>query len=193
MAMNNRMMMAIRNNIKNKNNKNRLITMKMKNNNTMKATPRLFSTHSMTQYKDSDEVQQIRQSVRSICADFPGEYWRDLDKEEEYPTEFVKAMTDSGFLGILIPEAYGGSGLGFEIDFCSTCGTKVASRPQVVDGLTYIPAGFLKNEIDFSPQVEIFAYNKYKCFGNPETLVESFDDNGTVERISAVIEAMNQS
>ena len=52
----------------------------------------------------------------------------------------------------------GGSGLGFEIDFCSTCGTKVASRPEVVDGLTYIPAGFLKNEVDFSPQVEIFAY-----------------------------------
>ena len=87
----------------------------------------------------------------------------------------------------------GGSGLGFEVDFCATCGTKVASRPQVVDGLTYIPAGFQKNEVDFSPQVEIFAYNKYKCFGNPETLVESFDDNGTVERISAVIEAMNQS
>ena len=112
--MNNRIMVAIRNNINNKYNKNRLIRMKMKNNNTMKATPRLFSTHSMTQYKDSDEVQQIRQSVRSICADFPGEYWRDLDKEEEYPTEFVKAMTDSGFLGILIPEAYGGSGLGLK-------------------------------------------------------------------------------
>ena len=50
----------------------------------------------------------------------------------------------------------------------------------------------IKNEIDFSPQVEIFAYNKYKCFGDPDTLVESFDHNGTVERISAVIEAMNQ-
>ena len=83
--------------------------------------------------------------------------------------------------------------LGFEVDFCANCGIKVASRPQVVDGLTYIPAGFQKNEVDFSPHVEIFAYNKYKCFGNPETLVESFDDNGTVERISAVIEAMNQS
>ena len=43
----------------------------------------------------------------------------------------------------------------------------------MVDGLTYIPAGFLKNDVDFSPQVEIFAYNKYKCFGDPETLVES--------------------
>ena len=43
--------------------------------------------------------------------------------------------------------------LGFEVDFCATCGTQVASRPRVVDGLTYIPAGFLKNEVDFSPQV----------------------------------------
>ena len=49
------------------------------------------------------------------------------------------------------------------------------------------------NIFSISPQVVIFAYNKYKCFGDPETLVESFDDNGTVERISAVIEAMNQT
>ena len=86
-----------------------------------------------------------------------------------------------------------GSGLVLEIDFCSHCGTKVASRPEIVDGLTYIPAGFLKNELEFSPQVEIFAYNKYKCFGNPDTLVESFDHNGTLERISAVIEAMSEA
>ena len=87
----------------------------------------------------------------------------------------------------------GGSSLGFLIDFCATCGTKVASRSEAVDGLTYIPAGFLKNEVDFSPQVEIFAYNKYKCPGDPEILVESFDHNGTVERISAVIDAMNHT
>ena len=105
-----------------------------------------------------------------------------------YPTDEVTIGSEKSTY-----QFSGGSGLGFEIDFCATCGTKVASRPEVVDGLTYIPAGFLKNEVDFSPQVEIFAYNKYKCFGNPETLVESFDDNGTVERISAVIEAMNQT
>ena len=51
----------------------------------------------------------------------------------------------------------GGSGLVLEFDFCSHCGTKVASRPEIVDGLTYIPAGFLKNEIEFSPQVEILS------------------------------------
>ncbi len=69
----------------------------------------------------------------------------------------------------------------------------MASRPEALDGLTYIPAGFLKNEVDFSPQVEIFAYNKYKRPGDPEILVESFDHNGTVEKISAVIDAMNHT
>lgn len=85
----------------------------------------------------------------------------------------------------------GGSGMKFEVDFCSSCGTKIASRPELVDGLTYIPAGFLKEEIEFTPHVEIFAYNKYSWTGTPESLHESFDHNGTVERISAVIEAMN--
>ncbi len=58
-----------------------------------------------------EDYADIRDSVRRICADFPDPYWRDLDKREAYPTEFVKAMTDSGFLASLIPEAYGGAGL----------------------------------------------------------------------------------
>ena len=47
-----------------------------------------------------------------FCADFPGEYWRQCDREQNYPAEFVAALTESGFLGALIPEEYGGSGLG---------------------------------------------------------------------------------
>ncbi|WP_096704671.1 acyl-CoA dehydrogenase family protein [Magnetospirillum sp. 15-1] len=54
----------------------------------------------------------IRDSVRRLCAAFPGEYWRRLDAERAYPTEFVRALTESGFLSVLIPEEYGGSGLG---------------------------------------------------------------------------------
>ncbi|MEM1200189.1 MAG: acyl-CoA dehydrogenase family protein [Pseudomonadota bacterium] len=54
---------------------------------------------------------EIRESVVRLCADFPGEYWRKADREQAYPTEFVKALTDAGFLGALIPEEYGGSGL----------------------------------------------------------------------------------
>src|SRR5215203_2225342 len=57
------------------------------------------------------ELAQIRAAVRSLCAGFPGEYWRSLDRERAYPTEFVRALTDAGFLAALIPEEYGGSGL----------------------------------------------------------------------------------
>jgi acyl-CoA dehydrogenase len=61
--------------------------------------------------QSSDELAQIRESVRALCAKFPGEYWRTLDRERAYPTEFVGALTDAGFLAALIPEEYGGSGL----------------------------------------------------------------------------------
>lgn len=58
-----------------------------------------------------EDYPELRESVRRICAGFPGEYWRDLDNRSGYPTEFVKALTDAGYLGALIPEEYGGSGL----------------------------------------------------------------------------------
>ena len=61
---------------------------------------------------ESQDIEPIRQAVQALCADFPGEYWREKDREREYPTEFVTALTESGFLAALIPEEYGGSGLG---------------------------------------------------------------------------------
>ncbi len=54
----------------------------------------------------------LRQAVRKICADYPDEYWRELDRERAYPEEFVNALTKAGYLSVLIPEEYGGSGLG---------------------------------------------------------------------------------
>jgi len=53
----------------------------------------------------------IREAVAKLCARFPGEYWRDLDRRMEYPTAFVTALTEAGYLSILIPEEYGGAGL----------------------------------------------------------------------------------
>jgi alkylation response protein AidB-like acyl-CoA dehydrogenase len=53
----------------------------------------------------------IRASVRKLCEGFPGEYWRTLDRDMAYPAEFVKALTQSGYLAALIPEEYGGAGL----------------------------------------------------------------------------------
>ena len=55
---------------------------------------------------------EIRDAVRRLCGNFPGEYWQALDRTRTYPTEFVTALTESGFLSVLIPEEYGGSGLG---------------------------------------------------------------------------------
>ena len=54
---------------------------------------------------------EIRDAVAKLCERFPGEYWRALDRERTYPTEFVQALTDAGYLSILVPEEYGGSGL----------------------------------------------------------------------------------
>ena len=54
----------------------------------------------------------IRNGVRQLCGRFGDEYWRQLDKEEAYPADFVQAMTDAGYLAALIPEAYGGIGVG---------------------------------------------------------------------------------
>lgn len=60
---------------------------------------------------DSEELAEIRRAVRSLCEEFPGEYWREKDRDRAYPSEFVDALTKSGFLAALIPEEFGGSGL----------------------------------------------------------------------------------
>jgi len=59
-----------------------------------------------------EDHSEIREEVRKLCARFPGEYWRKLDAVRGYPTEFVQALTEAGYLSVLIPEEYGGSGLG---------------------------------------------------------------------------------
>jgi alkylation response protein AidB-like acyl-CoA dehydrogenase len=54
---------------------------------------------------------EIRDSVTRLCEGFPGEYWRKCDREQDYPREFVEALTQAGFLSALIPEEFDGSGL----------------------------------------------------------------------------------
>jgi acyl-CoA dehydrogenase len=60
----------------------------------------------------TETYEDLRQGVRGVCARFPDGYWRELDANREYPEEFVGAMTEAGYLGALIPEEYGGLGLG---------------------------------------------------------------------------------
>ena len=66
----------------------------------------------MSKRTDTGEYADIRESVRALCAKFPGGYWRALDRERAYPSEFVTALTEAGYLAALIPEEFGGSGLG---------------------------------------------------------------------------------
>src|SRR5215470_8193939 len=59
-----------------------------------------------------DQYSDIRAAIAQLCERFPGGYWRDLDRRRAYPQEFVAALADAGYLSILIPEQYGGAGLG---------------------------------------------------------------------------------
>ncbi len=61
---------------------------------------------------NNQNFPEIREAVRRLCEGFPGTYWQALDRDRVYPTEFVEALSAAGFLSVLIPEQYGGSGLG---------------------------------------------------------------------------------
>src|SRR5205085_5889541 len=79
-----------------------------------------------------DDFPEIRDSVRNICARFPGSYWRDLEARQAYPGDFVKALTDAGYLAALIPEQYGGAGLplraaGVVLEECHNAGCYAAA------------------------------------------------------------------
>jgi acyl-CoA dehydrogenase len=60
----------------------------------------------------TDEQRQLKMAVGELCKKYPAEYWRELDAKREYPDAFVNELTHAGFLGVLIPEEYGGGGLG---------------------------------------------------------------------------------
>ncbi|NME07546.1 acyl-CoA/acyl-ACP dehydrogenase [Psychrobacillus sp. BL-248-WT-3] len=59
-----------------------------------------------------EETELIRKSIRALCQKFPEDYWKKIDEKNEYPEEFIKALTEEGWLSVLIPEEYGGAGLG---------------------------------------------------------------------------------
>ena len=67
------------------------------------------------EHPDSGDIAEIRAAVRRLCEDFPGRYWQELDRERAYPEAFVSALATQGYLSVLIPEVYGGSGLGLSV------------------------------------------------------------------------------
>ena len=63
---------------------------------------------------ENEDITEIRRAVQALCAQFTGEYWRNKDRERAYPGEFVAALTEAGFLAALIPDDFGGAGLGLD-------------------------------------------------------------------------------
>ena len=86
----------------------------------------------------------------------------------------------------------GGSGLSLHVNFCSKCSTKIYTQPEILEGMIYVPAGLLRDQIEFKPKVDIWAGSRPSWTSKPESLAESFDDNGTIERISALLENLDQ-
>ena len=68
-------------------------------------------TDTATMVALGEDYPELRESVRKICERYPGAYWRKLEAEQAYPTEFITELTQGGFLASLIHEEYGGSGL----------------------------------------------------------------------------------
>ena len=92
-----------------------------------------------------DDVD-LRQGVRALCLKYPAPYWRELDRGREYPADFVSALTEAGYMGALIPEEYGGLGLG--IGSASTILEEIArsgGNPAAVHAQMYIMGTLLRH------------------------------------------------
>lgn len=85
-------------------------------------------------FQISEEQQLIRDAVRKTCAGFPDEYWANKDETHEFPWEFYNAMAEAGWIGVAIPEAYGGSGRG--ITEASLVLEEVAASGAAMNGAT---------------------------------------------------------
>ena len=87
---------------------------------------------------------------------------------------------------------YRGSGLSLHLNFCSQCSTKIYSKPDILDGMVYVPAGLLHDQIDFMPKVEIWAKSKPKWMVGTDSILQAYEENGTIERITSILENLDQ-
>lgn len=107
----------------------------------------------------SYNYEDLREPVRTLCTKYPGEYWREKDRNRDYPTEFVKELTDSGFLAAMIPEKFGGSGLGVGAgvaileEIHSTGCNGGASHAQMYTMGTLLRHGTDKQKEKYLPQI----------------------------------------
>jgi acyl-CoA dehydrogenase len=110
-------------------------------------------------HDDSDEFQEIRDGVRSLCAGFPDDYFRTIDEQRGYPEAFVNALIGAGWLSAMIPEQYGGSGLGLvaatvimeEINRCG--GNAGAVHGQMYNMSTLLRNGSPEQKARYLPRI----------------------------------------
>ncbi len=109
-----------------------------------------------------NDYPEIRAEVAKLCANFPGEYWRELETqpvESSYPTAFIQALTEAGYLGALIPEEYGGSGLPLRggaviLETINACGgSAAAGHAQMYTMGTVLRHGSQAQKEKFLPQI----------------------------------------
>src|SRR5258706_14660062 len=106
----------------------------------------------------SDKYQDIREAVRALCAGFPDEYYRKLDEQRAYPEAFVDALTKAGWLAAMIPQVYGGSGLGLTeasviVEEINRCGGKAgACHGQMYNMGTLLRHGSESQKKEYLPK-----------------------------------------
>src|SRR6202000_211056 len=110
-------------------------------------------------FPTQDKYQEIRDALRGLCADYPDEYWRKIDEARGYPEAFVDALTSAGWLAALIPQEYGGSGLGLaeasvimeEINRCG--GNSGACHGQMYNMGTLLRHGSTAQKQQYLPKI----------------------------------------
>ncbi len=86
----------------------------------------------------------------------------------------------------------GGSGQEMHYGACSVCNTSIWNKPEVLGGMVYLPAGLLNGQIEFRPTVELWSAGRPAWMTQASTIIESFSDNGTAERIQELLENLDQ-
>jgi hypothetical protein len=86
----------------------------------------------------------------------------------------------------------GGSGSLLHLTFCKSCGMNLYSKPDLLEGMVYVFAGLMKEHYTFEPKVELFAHNRLPWVTRADSVVQSYDHNGTIERVSELLENIDQ-
>ena len=106
---------------------------------------------------------------------------------------YAYSIDDISLTGDVKTYSYeGGSGNQLHMVFCVHCTSKLYTKPDLIDGMIYIPCGLLKKHYEFSPKVELFSANKAVCLEPVKPSAESYESNGTIERIEELLENLEQ-